>query len=694
MAGVDSTRIDLSAMLSTFGRRLLEEAESEVKSLGGELSLAHLAAVVARSYPSAATDLPDRQRLQEYVNQVREPQRDKLTSALSGIDSADDIAVLVDKLLGELAAATGPESISTPSSASVDHPAMDRFVAAPAVGGELPEWMKDFGHFVQGQVAIGRADLVERLIEQLGREVLPGTPLIIGRPGSGRTTVLTGLAHRLQTDSYGGPLAGGRVFRVNAHQLMSNGTARSLANMAQHLSRNDVLFIDDLEIAASFTQQGIDIGLLSGIRALMAGHAPRVVLAIDEDHVSQLGAMMREMDNELIHMQVDPLGPDDLTAIVSDAAGALEAAHHVTTPEDTITLSLGPSVGNARRVHPGLAIERLDIACVRCRLAGRDIVESTDLPDVQAAESGPVSAADLEAKLLSRVKGQDGAVRQVCQRLALTRSQLDLRPHRPDGVFLLVGPTGVGKTEFAKALADEVFGSDDALIRLDMSEYTHEWAQSSITGPPPGYVGSNNPAGWLTTKILARPDAVVLLDEFEKAHPQIWNTFLQVFDDGRLTDSLSRTVDFSRTVFVLTSNLGVRESSKPAVGFAAGGSEDQRFTERMVAAAKQEIAPELVNRLDDILVFRPLDMAAVAEITRLAVSRVLERYRARGYTLDVTDEVINHLASEGHSPQYGARHVHRVIESDLLQPLVGVSGVALEARLTDGTVTWVRTDPR
>ena len=193
------------------------------------------------------------------------------------------------------------------------------------------------------------------------------------------------------------------------------------------------------------------------------------------------------------------------------------------------------------------------------------------IPDSQIEDSR-LDVPAMIAALQLRVIGQDSAVENVVRRLAVTRAGLDLRPERPDGVFLFVGPSGVGKTEFALALAQELFGSDDALIRLDMSEYSDSSAATRLVGPPPGYVGHDNPSAWLTTRMAKTSAKVLLLDEVEKADPSVWNVFLQVFDAGRLTDCKGVVASFSSTIVIMTSNIGAQAFTKNAMGFAGHSS--------------------------------------------------------------------------------------------------------------------------
>jgi ATP-dependent Clp protease ATP-binding subunit ClpA len=294
-------------------------------------------------------------------------------------------------------------------------------------------------------------------------------------------------------------------------------------------------------------------------------------------------------------------------------------------------------------------------------------------------------------QLRSRIVGQDEALEIVVDRLALTRMQFDLRPHRPDGVFLLAGASGTGKTAFARALAEFLYGGESHLISLDMSEYAHDWAVSRLTGPMPGYVGSDKPEGWLTTRVRRQPESLILLDEIEKSHPTVWNTFLQVFNDGRLTDGQGREADFSRSVIVMTSNLGSENfRRKHPLGFHSSDATTEA-AERTLEAVKQAMPPEFINRIDAVVMFNPLGREVIHEIARREVSGALDRLRERGYDTEVPAEVVAFIAADGYEPAFGARHLHRSIERHLLQTLVTQTPGRLRATVTDNEVTWLLT---
>jgi ATP-dependent Clp protease ATP-binding subunit ClpC len=314
-------------------------------------------------------------------------------------------------------------------------------------------------------------------------------------------------------------------------------------------------------------------------------------------------------------------------------------------------------------------------------------VTEADVAAVVAARTGiPVGElvageterlARLEDELHARVIGQDAAVEVVADTVRRARVGLS-EGDRPLGTFLFLGPTGVGKTELVKALAERLFQTEKALVRIDMSEYREPHTVARLIGSPPGYVGYGD-GGQLTEPIRRRPYSVVLLDEIEKAHPDVWNVLLQLMDDGRLTDGEGRTVDFTNAIVVMTSNLGAGKA-KRAVGFTAG--DPAAADDRMLEAAKAAFLPEFLNRIDEIVTFQPLTPEQVERIAELMVGRVADRLRAeRGIELEVDPALVARLAREGFDEAYGARplqrHVRRTLEKELTRAII-------DGRLADG----------
>jgi ATP-dependent Clp protease ATP-binding subunit ClpC len=289
----------------------------------------------------------------------------------------------------------------------------------------------------------------------------------------------------------------------------------------------------------------------------------------------------------------------------------------------------------------------------------------TSIPVNKLTKSESEKLLQMEETLHSRIIGQDEAVVAVSR--AIRRARVGLKsPNRPIASFIFSGPTGVGKTELTKALATYFFGSEDAMVRLDMSEYMERHTVSKLIGSPPGYVGYNE-GGQLTEAVRRRPYTVVLFDEIEKAHPDVFNLMLQIFEDGRLTDSKGRTIDFKNTLLIMTSNVGSKVIEKGGGGLGFELSEDQsgshynRIKSLVNEELKQYFRPEFLNRLDEIIVFRQLTKDEVAQIAEIMLKEVFDRISMKGIQLEVTDRFKTRLIDEGYNPSYGARPLRRAV---------------------------------
>ncbi|MCX6209790.1 MAG: AAA family ATPase, partial [Bacteroidetes bacterium] len=266
----------------------------------------------------------------------------------------------------------------------------------------------------------------------------------------------------------------------------------------------------------------------------------------------------------------------------------------------------------------------------------------------------------------------DEAIAKVTK--AIQRNRVGLKdPKKPIGTFIFLGPTGVGKTELARSLAKYMFDSEDALIRIDMSEYMEKFTVTRLVGAPPGYVGYEE-GGQLTEKVRRKPYSVILLDEIEKAHPDIYNILLQVLDDGQLTDGLGRKVNFKNTMIIMTSNIGVRQLKEfgDGVGFAtAARMQNQEESNKAVIekALKKTFSPEFLNRIDDVVIFNSLTKDNINNIIDILMASVLKRLTALGFSLEITDEAKDFIADKGYDVQFGARPLHRAIQKYLEDPL-------------------------
>jgi ATP-dependent Clp protease ATP-binding subunit ClpC len=319
------------------------------------------------------------------------------------------------------------------------------------------------------------------------------------------------------------------------------------------------------------------------------------------------------------------------------------------------------------------------------------VSRATGIPVTQLTQEERERLLQLEEHLHQRVIGQDDAVAAVAE--AVRRSRAGLAdPDRPIGSFLFLGPTGVGKTELARALAEALFGSEGRMVRIDMSEFQERHTVSRLVGAPPGYVGYEE-AGQLTEAVRRTPYAVLLLDEIEKAHPDVFNILLQVLDDGRLTDGQGRTVDFKNTVVIMTSNLGSDVIGRRRLGFDGGteaaASADEDLRTRIMSRLRESFRPEFLNRIDEIIVFRQLDEVQLRQITSLLLEETTRRLHAQDITVDFTAEAVDWLARRGFQPEFGARPLRRTIQREVDNKL---SSMLLDGRLLPGQHVTVATE--
>ena len=311
-------------------------------------------------------------------------------------------------------------------------------------------------------------------------------------------------------------------------------------------------------------------------------------------------------------------------------------------------------------------IENQELQVVSAEDVAEVVSQWTGVPVQQIAKKESQRLMDLEKILHQRVVGQDKAVVAVSRAIRRARSGLK-DPNRPIGSFMFLGPTGVGKTELAKALAQAMFGSEDALIRVDMSEFMEKYSTSRLIGSPPGYVGYEE-GGQLTEKVRTKPYSVILLDEVEKAHPDIFNILLQVLDDGYLTDAKGRKVDFRNTILIMTSNLGATQlREEKSVGFnAVDQSKDQRAMEkRILEELKKAYRPEFLNRIDETVVFNSLDASEIHEIVKIMSRQIVVRMAEQGIQLKITPSAIDVIGKAGFDPEYGARPIRRALQREI-----------------------------
>ncbi|HEY3504695.1 MAG TPA: ATP-dependent Clp protease ATP-binding subunit [Actinocatenispora sp.] len=400
------------------------------------------------------------------------------------------------------------------------------------------------------------------------------------------------------------------------------------------------------------------------------------------------------MDQAGARVRLRSLAPDDSARELTDRVDELrrDKDQAVDAEDYERACALRDEIGELEQRIEQRPDGGVDVPEVRVADIAEVVSRATGVPVAELTQEERDRLLKLEDRLHERVVGQDDAVSAVAEAVRRSRSGL-ADENRPVGSFLFLGPTGVGKTELARALAEALFGDEDRMIRLDMSEYSERHTVSRLVGAPPGYVGYEE-AGQLTEPVRRHPYSVVLVDELEKAHPDVIKTLLQVLDDGRLTDGQGRTVDFTNTVLIMTSNLGsdLISGQGAAIGFRSGGPAegsgevDPELSDRLMRRLREAFPPEFLNRIDEIIVFRGLGRDELRQITELLLSHTERRVHGQGVDLTVTPPAVDWLTEKGYDPQFGARPLRRTIQREVENRL---SSMLLSGELSEGQLVVV-----
>jgi ATP-dependent Clp protease ATP-binding subunit ClpB len=414
------------------------------------------------------------------------------------------------------------------------------------------------------------------------------------------------------------------------------------------------------------------------------------------DLESDIGKLEREFSdlNEIWKSEKAALqGTTRVKEQIEQAHQEMESAQRAQDYAKMSEIQYGKLPELEKQLAEAQAAETQDFKLVQTRVTAEEIAEVvarwTGIPVSKMLEGERDKLLKMEDELHNRVVGQDEAVHAVSDAIRRSRAGLS-DPNRPNGSFLFLGPTGVGKTELCKALAEFMFDSTDAMVRIDMSEFMEKHSVSRLVGAPPGYVGYEE-GGYLTEAVRRRPYSVILLDEVEKAHPDVFNILLQVLDDGRLTDGQGRTVDFRNTVIVMTSNLG-SQMIQDAAESSEGSDEEEQYTQMkasVMGVVQAHFRPEFINRLDELVVFRPLDKKQIRAIARIQLTYLEKRLAERQLKLEVGDDALTLLGNVGFDPVYGARPLKRAIQQQLENPL---AKQILEGRFQPGDTVTVSTE--
>ena len=540
--------------------------------------------------------------------------------------------------------------------------------------------------------AIARDPEIRAVARTLARSK-KNNPLLLGDAGVGKTAVVEGLAYAIHAGSAPRSLLNKRIVQIEIGTLVAGTSLRGqfeerLIGIVEEAKNagNVILFIDEIHtiVGAGDT---IDSNL-DAANILKPALARGEIMCIGATtHAEYRRAIAQDpaLDRRFRPVDIEEPTEDDSLAILSAQRERLERHHGLTIRPEALEAAVRLSVLYLpERRLPDKALDLLDEACARVVIRSQSPDDDSDgqpevtvdgVAAVLSEWSGiPVSEmtkdekrrlADIENALFQRVIGQDEAVRTVAAAVKTGRAGLR-DPNRPIGVFLFLGPSGVGKTELARALADFMFGSDDAMIRLDMSEFHDSHTVARLIGAPPGYKDAQR-GGQLTDGLRRRPYSVVLLDEVEKAAPEVFDIFLQVFDEGRLSDAHGGVVDARHSVFIMTSNIGTAESGK-SLGFMSAPDRAADFT----AHLKDFFRPEFLNRVDEVVVFHALTPETLSRILDQKLTDLHRRLRDQKLTLTLTDAARALILRRGYDPANGARPLRRAIERLLTRPLSGL----------------------
>ncbi len=539
---------------------------------------------------------------------------------------------------------------------------------------------------------VGRDTEISRVIEILGRRK-KNNPMLIGEPGVGKSAIMEGIALKIASGDIPAVLAKKRILSLDIGSVVAGtkyrGDFEKRLKTIISTAKNDpdlILFIDEFHtiVGAGGAQGSLDAANM--LKPALARGEIQCVGATTMDEFTKIVEKDGALDRRFQKIIVEATGVDESIEILRQLRQNYEEFHNVKYTDDAIEACVRLTDRYiSDKSLPDKAIDAMDEAgsMVRLKLAksrrGNTVTDEdiatvvskmTGIPVNKVAESEGNRIMKMKERLRERIIGQDDAIDTIVN--AIQRNRAGLKdPNRPIGSFLFFGPTGVGKTQLAKCLAEYLFDSEDNIVRIDMSEYMEKFSVSRLIGAPPGYVGYEE-GGQLSERVRRKPYCVVLLDEIEKAHPDIFNLLLQVLDDGRLTDSEGRTVSFKNTIVIMTSNVGSREIEEygKGVGFATSGrSVSANHTSILEKAVRKAFPPEFLNRVDEKVFFNTLSKADIEEIIDIELRNLRKRAIEAGYKINITPKAKRFVAEAGYDPAFGARPLRRAIMKYIEDPV-------------------------